>query len=150
MRALIVDDDELDRKLLERVLKPFCHVECAATGEEALRKFTAALDEKTPFGLVCLDYNLPGISGARTAQLMRQQEGKVDARTFPATTVCALSGAPEAAGEFYMRLGDDPHFFLNQKPYNRTNLMRAVSFGLRRWGLKSDSHDYRAERAIGQ
>ncbi|WP_162605172.1 HD domain-containing phosphohydrolase [Geomonas oryzae] len=148
MRALIVDDDELDRKLLERVLKPFCHVECAASGEEALRKFTAALDEQTPYGLVCLDYNLPGISGARTAQLIRQEEGKT--RGFPATTVCALSGAPEAPGEFYMSLGDDPHFFLNQKPYNRTNLMRAVSFGLRRWGIKSESYDHRLERAIGQ
>ncbi len=147
MRALIVDDDELDRKLLERVLKPFCHVDCAATGEEALQKFVAALDEQTPYGLVCLDYNLPGISGAKTAQLMRQEEGKT--RSFPATTVCALSGAPEAPGEFYMRLGDDPHFFLNQKPYNRTNLMRAVSFGLRRWGVKSDTHNYRVEQAIG-
>ncbi|WP_162604722.1 HD domain-containing phosphohydrolase [Geomonas edaphica] len=148
MRALIVDDDELDRKLLERVLKPFCHVDFAATGEEALQKFVTALGEQTPYGLVCLDYNLPGISGARTAQLIRQEEGKTG--SFPATTVCALSGAPEAPGEFYIRLGDDPHFFLNQKPYNRTNLMRAVSFGLRRWGVKSDSRDYCVEQAIGQ
>ena len=148
MRALIVDDDELDRKLLERVLKPFCHVECAASGEEALQKFMAARDEKTPYGLVCLDYNLPGISGARTAQLMRQEEEKT--RSFPATTVCAVSGSPEAPGEFYTRLGEDPHFFLNQKPYNRTNLMRAVSFGLRRWGVKGDSLDFCVERAIGE
>lgn len=148
MRALIVDDDELDCKLLERVLQPFCHVERAASGEEALSKFTAALDREAPYGLVCLDYNLPGISGAQTAQLIRQEEEKT--RRFPATTFCAVSGAPEAPGEFYMRLGDDPHFFLNQKPYNRTNLMRAISFGLRRWGVKGDSGCYYAERATGE
>ncbi|QXE90954.1 HD domain-containing protein [Geomonas subterranea] len=137
MRALIVDDDELDCRLLERVLSPYCQVECVKTGEEALEKFGAGLEQEAPYGLVCLDYRLPGMTGAKTAQMMRDLEGKNE--KFPMTTLCAVSGSPEAAGEFYMHLGNDPHFFLNQKPYNRSNLLKAISFGLRRWGVKSEA-----------
>jgi len=40
-------------------------VDCAADGREAIRKFTAAAQERTPFDIVIMDLTIPGGMGGK-------------------------------------------------------------------------------------
>ena len=127
MRALVVDDDELDRKLLEIVLGPFAEVDFAESGEDAFDKYIDGIESGSPYELVCLDYSLPGMNGAKTAHLIRKEEsyrfGKV-----PTTTLCVVSGSPEARYEFTSYLGEDPNIFYNTKPFRRIDILAAIGY----------------------
>jgi len=64
MRVLIVDDHELNRKLLSEQLRAW-DVEhtCAASGEEALALMHAAAMERRSFGIAILDFLMPNMDG---------------------------------------------------------------------------------------
>jgi CheY-like chemotaxis protein len=67
LRILLVDDNSMNRSLVEAVLTPEAHViETAATGTEGLAR---ALAE--PFDLIILDIELPGIRGDVICQRLR-------------------------------------------------------------------------------
>ena len=57
-RALIVDDDEASRYLMERPLKHDFVIDVAATGAEAIEQL-----KTTDYDLVLLDLKMPGIDG---------------------------------------------------------------------------------------
>ena len=66
-RLLVVDDDEGNRRLLERRLRRLGHdVLCAADGREAL-----ALLRRTPRDLVLLDLQMPILDGEETLRILR-------------------------------------------------------------------------------
>lgn len=66
-RLLVVDDDEGNRRLLERRLRRLGHdVLCAADGREAL-----ALLSRTPRDLVLLDIQMPILDGEETLRILR-------------------------------------------------------------------------------
>lgn len=71
MRMLIVDDDRLDRTVLEKILGRSSTVRTANDGEEALDMFGKAIDEGAPYDVVILDIIMPGIDGVTTCKLMR-------------------------------------------------------------------------------
>lgn len=74
MRMLIVDDDRLDRTVLEKILGRSSTVRTANDGEEALDMFGKAIDEGAPYDVVILDIIMPGIDGVTTCKLMRLVE----------------------------------------------------------------------------
>jgi len=64
LRVLVVDDEPLVRRVLERALDGLGHAsEPAADGDEALARFAAARERGEPFDLVILDLTLPGGPG---------------------------------------------------------------------------------------
>ena len=66
-RILVVDDDELIRATVAPMLESLGHVvSLAASGGEVL-----ALLEKTPFSLVILDLNMPGLDGLEVLERLR-------------------------------------------------------------------------------
>jgi class 3 adenylate cyclase len=66
-RLLVVDDDEGNRRMLERRLRRLGHeVLCAADGREAL-----ALLRRTPADLVLLDLQMPVLDGEATLRILR-------------------------------------------------------------------------------
>ncbi|MBM3843637.1 MAG: response regulator [Verrucomicrobia bacterium] len=66
-RLLVVDDDEGNRRMLERRLRRLGHdVLCAADGREAL-----ALLHRTPRDLVLLDIQMPVLDGEETLRILR-------------------------------------------------------------------------------
>ena len=68
-RVLIVDDEEPIRKAFTKAFeRSGWKVQTAASGEEALK-----IMEATPFMVLFLDLNLPGISGIELSQRIRQQ-----------------------------------------------------------------------------
>jgi len=68
LRVLVVDDDDVNRRVAEAILIEFgCAVTLAATGEEAVED--AFLQ---PFDLVVMDLHMPGIGGDEATRQIRR------------------------------------------------------------------------------
>ncbi len=76
MKTLIVEDDFVSRKLVQKTLESFGDVDLATNGDEALTAFKEALDEKTPYDLICLDIMLPGKDGHEVLKQVRAIESE--------------------------------------------------------------------------
>jgi two-component system chemotaxis response regulator CheY len=74
MRALIVDDVEINRDLLSIFLEGRATTVSAGSGEEALSLVEEALRTGSYFDLICMDIGLPGISGHQTLKSIREME----------------------------------------------------------------------------
>jgi len=82
-RILIVDDEELNRDLMEAMIASFGHVpELATNGLEALEKLTSDFD------LVLLDVMMPGMDGFEVAQKIRENQ---EINDIPIIMVTGLS-----------------------------------------------------------
>ena len=67
LRVLIVDDNDSNRQVLERQVAPFvAQVELAAGGQAALARL-----EASPFDLILLDSQMPGMDGQALAERLR-------------------------------------------------------------------------------
>jgi len=88
MRALIVDDVEMNRGLVAIILEGRAATISAASGEEAVNLVEAALKKGNYFDLICMDIELPGISGHEALKTIRKMEsahGGVRAKVFMVT-----------------------------------------------------------------
>jgi two-component system sensor histidine kinase/response regulator len=73
-RILVVDDNAHARVAMRELLTEMGFpVEEAASGEDALALIAKAAGTARPFGLVLLDWQMPGISGIETARRIRQE-----------------------------------------------------------------------------
>lgn len=109
---LIVDDEELIRICLKRVLdKTSAVVRCAASAEEALAAF-----EKSPFDLCFLDVRLPGMDGLQCLLEIR--------RRFPDTRVAIVTAShlDEEESALVARSAD----YLLPKPFD-LSLIRSIA-----------------------
>ena len=75
-RYLIVDDDRLCRVLLADMLEPYGQCDFAYDGPEAIDAVRLALEDGTPYDLICLDIMMPGISGHDALQAIRDVEAQ--------------------------------------------------------------------------
>lgn len=88
MKALIVDDVEMNRDLLAIFLEGRAAIFSAGSGEEALSLVKDALGTDSYFDLICMDIGLPGISGHEALKAIREMEaahGAVRAKVFMVT-----------------------------------------------------------------
>jgi two-component system cell cycle sensor histidine kinase/response regulator CckA len=85
-KILIMDDDEIIRKMLKNMLNLAGYqVEASADGVEALAKYKQAMDSHDPFTAVIMDLTVPGGMGGKEAVLkMREMD--------PAAAVIVSSG----------------------------------------------------------
>lgn len=74
MRILIAEDDQTSRKFLAQVLAQYGECDLTVDGLEALDAFLLSLQEKRPYGVVCLDIMMPKVDGVKALQTIRQLE----------------------------------------------------------------------------
>lgn len=74
MKALIVDDVEMNRELLAVHLEGIASVAFAESGEQALGMVKHALQEGSNFDLICMDISMPGMDGHETLKNIRSLE----------------------------------------------------------------------------
>jgi len=74
MKCLIIDDDEFSREFVTTLLGGTAQCEEASDGNEALAKFTAALEGDDPYDLLLLDIMMPKMNGHETARRIRAIE----------------------------------------------------------------------------
>lgn len=88
MKALVVDDVEMNRDMLAFFLEGRAAVVCAESGEEALELVGASLGTDAYFDLICMDISMPGMNGHETLKKIREMEdacGDVRATVFMVT-----------------------------------------------------------------
>ena len=78
MKALVVEDDFASRKLLQKILSPFGEVDIAVNGIEALNAFTKAMEDGTPYDLICMDIMMPELDGQEALKRIRAIEREKD------------------------------------------------------------------------
>ncbi len=92
LSVLLVEDDEVNRRLAVRMLeRSGCEVECAQDGEEAVR-----LWREKRYPLVLMDCIMPVMDGYEaTREIRREEEGGQHHSTIVALTASAISGERE-------------------------------------------------------
>lgn len=110
--ALVIDDDATVRKVLVRMLELLgFKVTAASSGEQGLALLGAA---DPPFGLVVLDWMMPGISGEQVLRSLRARDNVL--------AVVLVSGLRAES----LAIGDDPRLVSVQKPMTLAGLRSAV------------------------
>lgn len=74
MKILIVEDDFISRRVLQKILSQYGECEIAVNGTEAVEAFSMAIQEGVPYNLVCLDIMMPELNGQEVLKMMRQME----------------------------------------------------------------------------
>ncbi len=114
-RVLVVDDEPLNRELLEDLLAPLGYeVETAQDGEEALR---AVRD--SPPDVVLLDVMMPGMDGFQVARRLKSGE---ETRPIPIVMVTSLTEVADRVRALEAGAGD----FLT-KPVDKAELRATVA-----------------------
>jgi PAS domain S-box-containing protein len=118
LKVLVVDDNATSRTIFREMLESFTFdVHLAASGKEALSELEAATD--LPFGLVIMDWKMPGMDGIETAARIKAHTGL---SRMPAIIMVTAYGREEV-----MRLSERvglEGFLL--KPVNASILFDAV------------------------
>jgi PAS domain S-box-containing protein len=92
-RVLVVDDNDTARETFASYLRdwsiPF---DVAESGERALAKIAHANDSGDPFGLILMDWHMPGLNGLETIRRIRRQH---DCDHLPAIFMVTAFSRPE-------------------------------------------------------
>lgn len=76
MRALIVEDEFLSRKVLRSFLMTLFEVEIVVNGREAVEAFKLAHSENQPYDLILMDIMMPEVDGIEALHKIRSMEEK--------------------------------------------------------------------------
>jgi len=78
-RVLVVDDNPTNRQILEETLETWkLEVASAGSGESAVEAWLAEEERGSPFRLILMDANMPGMDGLETAERLRLMPGGED------------------------------------------------------------------------
>lgn len=121
-RVLVMDDEEVIRNLLARILEVLSYTShCVADGNAAVESYVEAAQAGEPFDVVILDLTIPGgMGGEETLAELYKVDPKVRA---------LVSSGYSASGVFS---GYESHGFIGSiaKPYNIRDLADALSKAL--------------------
>lgn len=107
MRSLIVEDDFLNRFIIQKMLIPYGHCDIAVNGEEAIKAFEMSLSEGQHYDLICMDIMMPEMDGKTALAKIRQiekEKGIKPDEEVKVTMVTALD-APADVIESYYKCG---------------------------------------------
>ena len=99
LRVLVVDDNEANLRILERMLVHWGMLPVTAnSAPEGLRLVKYALDQGLPFPLVLLDYHMPGMNGLELAHEIKQLDSALAIMMLTSDDYAATARACKAQG----------------------------------------------------
>ncbi len=97
MRILIVEDDGPGQRLLMRYLSAHGECDIAANGVQAVDAFKAAIQEKRPHDLICLDITMPYMNGHEALAAIRAEENALGIGGHDGVKVIMITSTNESA-----------------------------------------------------
>jgi PAS domain S-box-containing protein len=123
-RVLVVDDNEVNRHLLMRLLPSWgLEPHCAENGPAALALVQQAVRQNMPFQLLLTDHNMPEMSGLELAQRILEMPGNAD------TAIIVLSSSPNVSDQQRAQTLGIARWLC--KPLRRSTLKDAIFQALR-------------------
>ncbi len=125
MKILIVEDDFISRKLLQRMLSEYGECEIAVNGAEAVEAFSLAMQEGTPYQLICLDIMMPEMNGQQVLKVFRRIERDMGINPVDETRVIMTTSldSPKNVIEAYYKGGCTSYLV---KPIEKKMLIEAL------------------------
>lgn len=128
MKALIVDDCMIARELLMVALERYARADQAEDGYQAIRMVEQALQQDTPYDLICLDLTMPGINGHETLREIRAREDQLTPGSRATVFMITASSSPDDMMEALLSGSCDD--FLTKPVMNRTLVELLQKHGL--------------------
>lgn len=103
MKILIVEDDLVSRKFLQKFLNKYGECDVVVDGMEALDAFLYSLKSEQYYDLICLDIMMPKVDGIKVLKTMRdleKQKGVDVASRAKIIMTTALSGTDYVQSAF--------------------------------------------------
>jgi two-component system sensor histidine kinase/response regulator len=126
-KVLVVDDNEINRHLLKRLLAQWgLDPVCAENGLEALELFKNSVEGHSAIPLVLLDQNMPGMNGFEVAERIRL----IATRESPAIVLLSSTPSPDDQNRS-IELGISKKLI---KPLRRAALHEAILHALKLQG----------------
>ena len=124
-RVLVVDDNETNRRILDRMLSRWqMRPTCVEGGAEALRELMSTYEHGDPYRLVLTDMHMPGMDGFGLVERIRNQN-----EIAAATVMMLSSGARRGEMARFRELG---LFAYLVKPIRQSELRDAIARALDR------------------
>ena len=104
MYSLIVEDDFVSRKIMQKILSTYGECDIAVNGGEAIEAFKLAWKESRPYDLICMDIMMPVVDGRKALREIRRLEQDFGLSSDEAVKVImttALSDKKEVVDAFY-------------------------------------------------
>jgi CheY-like chemotaxis protein len=117
-KVLVVDDELVNREIMQEILDLDFEVTYASSGDECLD-----LAPKLQPGVILLDINMPGMNGYEVCQLLKQNEAT---KMIPVTFVSALDTLAERLAGY--EAGGDDYII---KPFEPSELVTKVNVALK-------------------
>ena len=90
LSVLVAEDNEINALLMRSLLTRLGHqVVISTNGEEALESWLAARSASTPYDLVLMDIQMPGLDGIETTKRIRANEAAGAGRRTPILALTA-------------------------------------------------------------
>ncbi len=119
-RALVVDDNDASREILQQMLESFSFdVEVASSGLEAIADLESASRANKPYRLVLMDWKMPNMDGIQAMREIRRDESLAEIPTIIMTSAYNRDDALTEAGD------SPPDDFL-VKPVSPSTLLDSI------------------------
>lgn len=125
MKTLVVEDDFTSRTLLQKILASYGECDIAVNGDEAIKAFCFAMEQKIPYDLICLDIMMPMLDGQQALKAIREVEKEKRIKGPDEVKVIMTTALedPKTVIESYYKGGATSYLV---KPLDRKKLMTEI------------------------
>jgi len=124
MKILIVEDDEVSRIFLQKILSKYGDCDITVDGMETLEAYLLALQEDNPYDLICLDIMIPKVNGVKVLKSIREMERKKRFKKKQLVKVMVLTALAQT--QFVSDVLTEGYDVYVAKPVNKKDLEEAM------------------------
>lgn len=125
MRALIAEDDFINRRVMQLFLAAYGKCDVADNGKTALTMFRDALENRKPYNLVCLDDGIQDTEGRDVLKEIRSIESERSIYGRDGSRIVVIS--PEAGRDAIIRSFRNQCDAFMVKPFKKRELIRFLN-----------------------